>query len=133
MPLLASPLARRSPRQCWRTPVGARLSALLLRGNAAVHRAAQPALPAASRQWCEGVGTLPHLVPDGECAYELCGWLQGANQMTISTSSFHEFRTHTPYVPVRVHLLFVAKHALQKVHVRYAICVVLVMSSIVPF
>ena len=52
---------------------GARLSALLVRGNAAVQRAAR-CDPLPCRPWLAGIGPLPHLVPEGECAYELlCG------------------------------------------------------------
>ena len=50
---------------------GARLSALLIRGNAAVQRAAQPTLPFAPRSWCEHAGPLPHVVPEGESLYEI--------------------------------------------------------------
>ena len=50
---------------------GARLSALLVRGNAAVQRAAQPAPPLAQRTWCADACPVPHLIPEGECAYEL--------------------------------------------------------------
>ena len=50
---------------------GARLSALLVRGNAAVQRAAKAAPPPAPRPWCAAAGTLPHLLPEGECLYEL--------------------------------------------------------------
>ena len=64
---------------------GARLSALLLGGNAAVHRAAQTARSDAStelqathtaqmapaRAWVNGTSSLPHLVPEGDSSYEL--------------------------------------------------------------
>ena len=49
----------------------ARLSALLIRGNAAVHRAAQPERPDIGRAWCGEVAPLPHLVPEGDCLYEV--------------------------------------------------------------
>ena len=49
----------------------ARLSALLVRGNAAVQRAARTERCLAPRPWSEGVGALPHLLPEGECLYEL--------------------------------------------------------------
>ena len=52
----------------------ARLSALLIRGNAAVHRAARARPPADPRPWRAGISPLPHLLPEGDCAYELvCG------------------------------------------------------------
>ena len=50
---------------------GARLSALLIRGNAAVQRAAQPAPPSAPRRWCCNAASLPHLLPEGDCLYEV--------------------------------------------------------------
>ncbi len=28
-------------------------------------------MPVAARSWCEDPGALPHLVPEGECEYEL--------------------------------------------------------------
>ena len=50
---------------------GARLSALLVRGNAACHRAARVALPEEARPWRADAGTLPHLLPEGPCLYEV--------------------------------------------------------------
>ena len=50
---------------------GARLSALLIRGNAAVHRACRAALGVAPRPWSGEAGPLPHSLPEGECNYEL--------------------------------------------------------------
>ena len=52
----------------------ARLSALLIRGNAAVYRAIQP--PVTDPSLCRNAPTvaLPHLVPEGACLYEVvCG------------------------------------------------------------
>ena len=50
---------------------GARLSALIVRGNAAVHRLAQPAEVMEHRLWCEGAPALSHLLPHGSCLYEV--------------------------------------------------------------
>jgi len=50
---------------------GARLSALLIRGNAAVQRKARVVFPLVQRLGCEGAGSLPHSLPEGECLYEL--------------------------------------------------------------
>ena len=51
---------------------GARLSALLIRGNAAVQRAGQPTLPLAPRRpWEADAPPLPHALPEGDCSYEL--------------------------------------------------------------
>ena len=50
---------------------GARLSALIVRGNAAVHRLALPAEVMEHRPWCEGAPALPHLLPHGSCLYEV--------------------------------------------------------------
>ena len=50
---------------------GARLSALLMRGNAAVHRAARCVVPEPPRPWLADATPLPHLLPEGECTYEL--------------------------------------------------------------
>ena len=50
---------------------GARLSALLIRGNAVVHRACWAALGVAPRPWSGEAGPLPHSLPEGECNYEL--------------------------------------------------------------
>ena len=53
---------------------GARLSALLIRGNAAVHRAACREAPEPPRAYVAVPSPLPHLSPEGECLYELlCG------------------------------------------------------------
>ena len=49
----------------------ARLSALLMRGNAAVQRAARTDERPVPRPWSEDAGALPHLLPEGECLYEL--------------------------------------------------------------
>ena len=52
----------------------ARLSALLIQGNGAVHRAARTPAPAEPRPWLADSPALPHCVPDGVCSYELlCG------------------------------------------------------------
>ena len=52
----------------------ARLSALLIRGNAAVQRACQPAFSSAPRPWSADTAPLPHSLPEDVCAYELlCG------------------------------------------------------------
>ena len=49
----------------------ARLSAALLRGNAAVHRRAGYAPPARVAEDASPADPLAHLVPEGESAYEL--------------------------------------------------------------
>ena len=49
----------------------ARLSAALLRGDAAVHRRAGYALPARVAQELSPGGPLAHLVAEGESVYEL--------------------------------------------------------------
>ena len=49
----------------------ARLSAALLRGNAAVHRRAGYAPPARVAGEPSPVGPLAHVVPEGESSYEL--------------------------------------------------------------
>ena len=57
---------------------GARLSALLIRGNAAVQRAAHCELRDEPRPWAAEVGSLPHLLPEGDCSYELACALSAA-------------------------------------------------------
>ena len=58
----------------------ARLSAHLLRGNAAVQRALhrEPSVALEERGAC--ATSLPHLLPEGECNYELlCGHLRSSD------------------------------------------------------
>ena len=43
----------------------------LIRGNAAVHLRARIEPSPSPRPWCAGAGGLPHLLPEGDCAYEL--------------------------------------------------------------
>ena len=50
---------------------GARLSALLIRGNAAVQRAAHCEQRNPPRPWVADVCPLPHLLPEGSCSFEL--------------------------------------------------------------
>ena len=50
---------------------GARLSALLIRGNAAVQRAARPQCGRSPRPWQDDAGALPHQVPGGPSSFEL--------------------------------------------------------------
>ena len=50
---------------------GARLSALVIRGNAAVHCKCRPAQPPDPRPWHAEAVPLPHLLPEGSCAFEL--------------------------------------------------------------
>ena len=47
----------------------ARLSALLICGNAAVQRAARCEHPAQPRPWCADAAALPHQLPEGVCMY----------------------------------------------------------------
>ena len=50
---------------------GARLSAILIRGNAAVVRACIGERPTAPHVDVPGSSSLAHLLPEGDCAYEL--------------------------------------------------------------
>ena len=52
----------------------ARLSALLIQGNAAVVRSTQLNIAFPHRAWNDTATVLPHSLPEGECFYELlCG------------------------------------------------------------
>ena len=53
---------------------GARLSALLIRGNGLVVRQASPDLPVPPPEGGGSVAHLPHLLPEGDSAYELLVW-----------------------------------------------------------
>ena len=58
----------------------ARLSALLFRGNAAVQRAARYVPLVSPRPWEADASSLPHLLPEGDCGYELlCGQWDAAS------------------------------------------------------
>ena len=62
---------------------GARLSAILIRGNAAVVRACIGERPTAPHVDVPGAAALAHLLPEGDCAYELgveSGWREDLSQ-----------------------------------------------------
>ena len=65
---------------------GARLSAILIRGNAAVVRACIGERPTAPHVDGPGAAALSHLLPEGDCAYELgveSGWVELADRAEL--------------------------------------------------